>query len=309
MKSKISNFIFIFLLTFVPSNAMETFIELKVNNEIITNFDIKNEYNYLIALNNELKNLDKETILKLAKESIIREKIKKAEILKYYTLNNSPEYLDTVIKNFYEKLDIKSISEFESYLKEFNIKLDEVKTKIEIEMQWNKLIGARFANQINIDEEALKEKIDENVAKNKLTNEYELSEIVFQISNESELIDKTNLIQESINTQGFKNTANIYSVVDSSKFGGNLGWVEEKQLSQEINEAVIKLEIGEITKPIKITNGFLILKLENKKEKKISVNKKNLLKQAIMFEENKQFTQFSVLYYKKILLNSQVSEQ
>ena len=309
MKSKIINFIFIFLLTFVPTNAMETFIELKVNNEIITNFDIRNEYNYLIALNNELKNLDKETILKLAKESIIREKIKKAEILKYYTLNNSPEYLDTVIKNFYEKLGIKSINEFESYLKEFNIKLDEVKTKIEIEMQWNKLIGARFSNQLNIDEESLKKKIDENIAKSKLTNEYELSEIVFQISNESELIEKTNLIQESINTQGFKNTANIYSVVDSSKFGGNLGWVEEKQLSQEINEAVIKLEIGEITKPIKITNGFLILKLENKKEKKISVNKKNLLKKAIMFEENKQFTQFSVLYYKKILLNSQVSEQ
>ena len=309
MKSKIINFIFIFLLTFVPTNAMETFIELKVNNEIITNFDIRNEYNYLIALNNELKNLDKETILKLAKESIIREKIKKAEILKYYTLNNSPEYLDTVIKNFYEKLGIKSINEFESYLKEFNIKLDEVKTKIEIEMQWNKLIGARFSNQLNIDEESLKKKIDENIAKSKLTNEYELSEIVFQISNESELIEKTNLIQESINTQGFKNTANIYSVVDSSKFGGSLGWVEEKQLSQEINEAVIKLEIGEITKPIKITNGFLILKLENKKEKKISVNKKNLLKKAIMFEENKQFTQFSVLYYKKILLNSQVSEQ
>lgn len=309
MKSKIINFIFIFLLTFVPTNAMETFIELKVNNEIITNFDIRNEYNYLIALNNELKNLDKETVLKLAKESIIREKIKKAEILKYYTLNNSPEYLDTVIKNFYEKLGIKSINEFESYLKKFNIKLDEVKTKIEIEMQWNKLIGARFANQLNIDEESLKKKIDENIAKSKLTNEYELSEIVFQISNKSELIEKTNLIQESINTQGFKNTANIYSVVDSSKFGGNLGWVEEKQLSQEINEAVIKLEIGEITKPIKITNGFLILKLENKKEKKISVNKKDLLKKAIMFEENKQFTQFSVLYYKKILLNSQVSEQ
>tara|TARA_B110000967_G_C18827945_1_gene532425 strand:- start:143 stop:1072 length:930 start_codon:yes stop_codon:yes gene_type:complete len=309
MKSKIINFIFIFLLTFVPTNAMETFIELKVNNEIITNFDIRNEYNYLIALNNELKNLDKETVLKLAKESIIREKIKKAEILKYYTLNNSPEYLDTVIKNFYEKLGIKSINEFESYLKKFNIKLDEVKTKIEIEMQWNKLIGARFANQLNIDEESLKKKIDENIAKSKLTNEYELSEIVFQISNKSELIEKTNLIQESINTQGFKNTANIYSVVDSSKFGGSLGWVEEKQLSQEINEAVIKLEIGEITKPIKITNGFLILKLENKKEKKISVNKKDLLKKAIMFEENKQFTQFSVLYYKKILLNSQVSEQ
>ena len=309
MKYKIINFVLIFLLTFVPSNAVETFIELKVNNEIITNFDIKNEYNYLIALNNELKNLDKETILKLAKESIIREKIKKAEILKYYTLNNSPEYLDTVIKNFYEKLGIKSISEFESYLKEFNIKLNEVKTKIEIEMQWNKLIGARFANQLNIDEEALKKKIDENVAKSKLTKEYELSEIVFQISDESELIEKTNLIQESINTQGFKNTANIYSVVDSSKFGGSLGWVEEKQLSEEINEAVIKLEIGEISKPIKITNGFLILKLENKKEKKISVNKKDLLKQAIMFEENKQFTQFSVLYYKKILLNSQVSEQ
>ena len=65
------------LIIFTPLKAIESHIVLKVNNEIVTNIDLDTEYKYLIALNNDLTNIDKETVLKLAKESIIREKIKK----------------------------------------------------------------------------------------------------------------------------------------------------------------------------------------------------------------------------------------
>ena len=124
----------------------------------------------------------------------------------------------------------------------------------------------------------------------------------------NDLNNKINLIQKNIKEQGFKNTANIYSIADTSKFGGNLGWVDEKQLSQEINIAIEKLEIGEVSQPIKITNGFLILKIENKKQKKIKFDKKKLLEQAILFEKNKQYNQFSIIYYNKLKLNSLIDE-
>ena len=74
---KLIKLIFFSLIIFTPLNAIESYIKFKVNNEIITNIDLDIEYRYLIALNNELKNVDKDVLLKLAKESIIREKIKK----------------------------------------------------------------------------------------------------------------------------------------------------------------------------------------------------------------------------------------
>ena len=175
-------------------------------------------------------------------------------------------------------------------------------------MLWNKLIGVKYGQQLNINEEILKKQIEKRSNDNELVKEYDLSEIIFQINDENDLNNKINLIQKNIKEQGFKNTANIYSIADTSKFGGNLGWVDEKQLSQEINIAIEKLEIGEVSQPIKITNGFLILKIENKKQKKIKFDKKKLLEQAILFEKNKQYNQFSIIYYNKLKLNSLIDE-
>ena len=296
------------LIIFTPLKAIESHIVLKVNNEIVTNIDLDTEYKYLIALNNDLTNIDKETVLKLAKESIIREKIKKNELLKYYKFGETEKFLKVIVENFYKKLNIENLNDFEDYLNQYDLKLKIVQDKIEIEMLWNKLIGVKYGQQLNINEEILKKQIEKRSNDNELVKEYDLSEIIFQINDENDLNNKINLIQKNIKEQGFKNTANIYSIADTSKFGGNLGWVDEKQLSQEINIAIEKLEIGEVSQPIKITNGFLILKIENKKQKKIKFDKKKLLEQAILFEKNKQYNQFSIIYYNKLKLNSLIDE-
>ena len=122
--------IFLSLVLFLPLNAVEIFITLKINNEIITNIDINNESKYLVALNNELKNTDKDILNSIAKESLIREKIKKKEILKYYELNTADEYLNVVLKNYYKKLGINSLDNFIQYLKEYNLELNTVKKKL-----------------------------------------------------------------------------------------------------------------------------------------------------------------------------------
>ncbi len=304
-----SIFIKLFIIFFFNNASIasiNSFIVVKINNEIITNIDIKQEYNYLIALNNELKNLEKASVMKLAKNSLVREKIKKNELAKYFEFDHTKSYLDKILKRFYLNLKLNNINEFENYLKDFDLTLNSVRKKIEIELLWNELIFKKYKEQLDIDKNELKKKIKkENYKKKK----YELSEIVFQVDKKKKLNEIIEKIKESIMTNGFKNTANIYSVSDSSKFGGKIGWIYEEQLSSIIINNVKKLNIGEITDPISIPGGFLILKLENTKTEKVEINFDKELKNLIKFETERQLNQFSTIYFNKIKLNSLISEQ
>jgi len=305
---KLFIYIFFSLIFFIPSNSIESYISFKVNNEIITNIDLDTEYRYLIALNNDLKNTNKETLLRLSKESIIKEKIKKNEIQKFYKLGQSDDLLNSVVENYYKKLGMDNLSNFKNYLSENNLDIEVVRNKIEIEMLWNKLVGALYSNQLNVNVELLEEQIKKNYNNNEFITEYYLSEIVFQINTENNLSNKVNLIKKDITEQGFKNAANIHSIADSSKFGGNIGWFDEKQLSPKIIKAINELEIGELSKTLSVPNGFIILRIEDKKQKKVKMDKKELLKKAILAEKNKQYQQYSIIYYNKIKLNSIISE-
>jgi len=302
--------IIIFLLIFITFKTYSTenvFVAYKVNDQIITNIDIKNESKYLMALNNQLRNLTDKKILEIAKESIIKEKIKEIELLKYFTLDQSNSLLDKVIKDFYLKLKLNNENEFARYLAEYNLTIDDVKKKVVIETTWNKLIYERYKNQIDIDKDALQKRL---INKNKSNTKkiYLLSEIVFEKNKEQPLNKIIEKIYESIEEIGFKNTANIYSISDSAKFGGSIGWIEEENISKKIIKITQNLKVNTYTKPIKLGNGFIIIKLDNVKIEKIKINKKEELDKMIVFESNRQLNQFSKIYFNKIKINTNISE-
>ena len=201
------------------------------------------------------------------------------------------------------------MNEFENYLKNFNLSLIDVKKKIEIEVLWNQMIVQKYDKQIDIDKNKLKKKIIDQKMLNDEKIKYELSEIVFQVDTKKKLNKMIDEIKESIASKGFKNTATIYSISDSSKFGGQIGWVNEEQLSKLILNEIKKLNTGEITNPINIPGGLLILKLENVKTEKIEINLDEALNNLIKFEKDRQFNQFSAIYFNKIKINSKISEQ
>ena len=296
------------LLLLLPVKANETNIVIKVNNEIITNIDIENEIRYLVALNNELKETSEEILKNLAKQSVIKEKIKKKEVSKYFKFNTSQEFLDTVIKSYYTKLGIDSLENFKIYLQEYDLELDIVKNKIEIELLWNQLIGRQYQGQISINKKDLENKVEKYLKENELTKEFNLSEIVFQIKNNNEIIEKKNLIKKDIVKKGFKSAANIYSISESSKFGGELGWIKSNQLSNKILDILTNLSIDEISEPIKIPNGYMILKINDIREITIEKDKEKLLDELIKVETNNKYSQFSIIYYNKLKLNSVISE-
>jgi peptidyl-prolyl cis-trans isomerase SurA len=307
MKKKIFGFlIFLLILNFKVYSENNIFLAYKIESEIITNVDIENESRYLLALNIQLKNLPKDKLLEIAENSLIREKIKKIELLKYVDLDKESEILDRVIKNFYSKLNITNDQEFEKYLKNYDLTLDEVKKKINIERNWNALIFERYRNQVKINLEILKKKL-EIQKKTEYNKSYRLSEILFE-KMETSLDVTFKKIEESIKEIGFKNTANIYSISSSAKFGGDLSWVEEKNLSEKLAIIVKDLTVGNYTKPIQVGNKFLILNLDEIKNEKIKVDEEKELSKMVAYETNKQLEQFSKIYYDKIKINTIINE-
>ena len=162
MKKNIKIILFIILFIFKSSLAIssnEVTILFKIDNEIITNIDIEKEKKYLIALNNKLSDIPKSQLNNIARESLIKEIVKKKELDKYFDTSKTNEYSEKVSKNFYKRLNFKNEKEFEIYLNNFNIKKSFFMDKIKQESLWNQMIFERFRYQINIDKNKLKKNI------------------------------------------------------------------------------------------------------------------------------------------------------
>ncbi len=293
--------IFIFLCLFNnTAKTQEIIIISKIENQIITNVDIEIEKKYLLLLNNNLNKLSKKDFFNLAKNSLIREKIKNKEVNKIFDKVNE-EADNKIIKNFYIRLGFNEKNKFIEYLVSKNISYEELKKKLILETLWNQLIYRKFNNQIRIDENSIKKQITEYYNSKDKKYAYNLSEIVIDI--DKNISSKQKEIVEYVEEYGFKIAANKYSKSNTSIYGGEIGWIKSARLSANIKKKISKIKIGEITNPIQTSNGYLFLKLNDKKEVKEDYDLEKELKQQIRFEKNRQLNQFSLNYYKKLKKN------
>lgn len=293
--------IFIFLCLFNnTAKTQEIIIISKIENQIITNVDIEIEKKYLLLLNNNLSKLSKKDFFNLAKNSLIREKIKNKEVNKIFDKVNE-EADNKIIKNFYIRLGFNEKNKFIEYLVSKNISYEELKKKLILETLWNQLIYRKFNNQIRIDENSIKKQITEYYNSKDKKYAYNLSEIVIDI--DKNISSKQKEIVEYVEEYGFKIAANKYSKSNTSIYGGEIGWIKSARLSANIKKKISKIKIGEITNPIQTSNGYLFLKLNDKKEVKEDYDLEKELKQQIRFEKNRQLNQFSLNYYKKLKKN------
>lgn len=309
MNLKVFKIILIFILLISkPALSNSNFlIKLTVDNEIITNFDLIKEGEYLKLLNNNLQNLNEKQITQIAKENLINEIIKKKEIQKLFDLEKENPLIDKVLVNLYEKIGFKNQIEFENTLKQINsYNIDEITKKLKIEIYWNDLIFLKYKDQVKINEKDLKMRLNNQTSDAIL--QYFLSEIVFEKKINTSIEYQINQIKQSILEIGFNNTANLYSISNSSKFGGKVGWIDENNLSELIINELRKIEKGEITNIIQISNNYLILKIEDIKTKKINLDKDEELKKLINFERNEQLNRFSNIFFNKAKINYSINE-
>jgi len=291
---------FLGIITFViligPCQSFENKIIMKIDNNIITTYDIIEETNYLSILNPSFKSLSKNEIFDISKNSLIREKIKEIELLKNL---NQIKIEDSVFDQFLnqnaKKFKLNTKEEFMNLIKDVNVNLENFRKKITIDILWNQLIYQKFSSKVKIDKESLKQKIYSS----ERSKAYLLNEIVYKAENLSNQKSKLEEISKSIKLIGFENTALNYSISESSKEGGRIGWLEEAALNSNVLEKIKKLELNDYTDPINIPSGFLILQLKEIKETKNIIDYEKKLEELIIVSTNQQLNQYSNLYYNK----------
>ena len=289
------------------SSSENIIVVSKIANEIITSYDVKKEISYLKILNSNLSNLDDKKIFEIGKNSLSNELIKKKELKKFFDFNKKNPFLEKVFQNFYKDLNLENENEFKKYLSnKKTYSADEIKEKLKIEIMWNQLIYELYNRQVSIDENELLKRI--NNEKN-IIEEYLLYEIFFRLENSENLNEKKEKILSSISEIGFNNTANLYSISESSSYGGKVGWVKETNLSEIIKIELEKIDVGQHSKVMQIGNNFLILKIEDKKSSKKIIDKKARLEELRKFEVNKQLNLYSNMHFNKIKINYSLNEQ
>ena len=297
-----------FIITFLFYNfskSQEILIVSKIDNEIITNIDIENEKKYLLLLNSNLNNISEIEFFNLSKNSLIREKIKNKEINKLFNKQND-KVGNKIIENFYNRLGFDKKNEFIKFLDKKKINFDNLKEKLIIETLWNQIIYRKFNHKVIIDSNSIEKKIINYYNSKDKKYEYNLSEIIIDF--EKDINSKKKEISKYVKQFGFKIAANKYSKSDTSKYGGEIGWIKSTSLSKIIKNKISRIKIGEITDPIQTSNGYLFLMLNDKREIKEKFDLEKELKQQINFEKNRQLNQFSLNYYKKLKKNTNIYE-
>ena len=280
-------------------HAIENKILFKIDNEIITSIDIYEEIKFLKIFNPEVVNLSENELLEISKNSILRDKIKKIEIMNYVKeLKVDEKFFLRFIKNRYSNKGLNSIESFQNYLKDNDLNIKTIYEKIAIELIWNDVIFQKFQNKININKKKIKEEILKN-PQQKIQKELSLSEIVFDVNQKSEFEQKYKKFLD-IEQTGFKNAALIHSSSDTASVGGVIGWVKEDNLNKEIMGLLKNLNKGQYSKPIRTSVGFLIIKIEDIKEYEIEFDLNKKIKEVIQFKTNEQLDQFSKIYFNKI---------
>ena len=285
--------------------ANENKILLKVNNELITTIDVSNEINYLKSVNKNFENLETQKIIEIARNSLIKDKIKKITLLpivKEFEINDD-DFKRILISN-YSNIGLTNLNEIFEHLKKYNVNTNLIRDKMTVNAIWSQFIYDKFAKNIRIDRDQLKQ----DIQKNENQTEYLLSEIVFELQDKQTIVDKFNIIENGIQVNGFENTALIYSISKTSTSGGNIGWVSENTIDKKILNEIKKININEITKPLVIPGGYLVLRLNEKRITKRNVDIEDELKKIIETKTNKQLNQFSNIFLNKIKKDIVINE-
>jgi peptidyl-prolyl cis-trans isomerase SurA len=307
MNIKYYIFLIIFLFFLTKVFAQELQIVVRVNNNIITNQDLEKEIKYLEILNPNLTELDKNKLYDLAKRSLINEIIKENELKKNKNLNENKSFIENYLESLYSSLSFNSEEAFINELKNKNTySLNEIKTKIKTELIWNDLVFLKYNELIKIDKEKIEKQIDE-LNKN-IQKEFLLSEIVFKKEKEIPLENTIQKILTSISEIGFNNTATIYSISDTSKKGGSLGWIPESSLPELFLEKINSLNNNAFTEVIKVGNNFVIIQKENARIKELQIDKEKKFNELVNIETNRQLSKFSRILFDKIKINYSINE-
>jgi len=272
---------------------------LTVGSKAITKSDIVNEIKIILILNNMGYSEDKrEALQQMAVKSAIKNSIKKIEIGKYDFLEFSKTDFDNELNRLANRInmDVDTLKNIcLSNELDFSIIEDQIKT----ELLWNSLIFDLYKNRVSINLEEIDEQLKTSQNK-KVFEEYLISEIVVKSVEKEKIESKIKEIKNIIEIDGFEKTAMNLSISQSALKGGDLGWLNENEISKKFKSIIFNTPIGNLSEPILLNEGILFFKVRDKRKIEKKINLEELKDELVNTEKTKILSMYSMSHYDNI---------
>lgn len=284
--------------------ANDNKIIIKVNDRIVSSYDVKNKINTELMLRNlpiNQSNINK--MKKLAVQELINMRIKESEISRYNSININ----EIDISKQLASISSKNIDEFKKKFLINNLSYEIFIEELKIQSGWQKLIYSLFKNKVKINENEILDEVKKIKKKISKVKEYDLSEIELSFDSQKEKDEKIIVVKNKINEIGFENAVLNYSESDSAINNGRIGLINEQSLSTDILNHLKRLKEGDVSDPIVKIDSVIFLKINKIKvsnNDNISVEK--LKKDIINQRKNDLFNLYSKSHLSKIKNNSYI---
>ena len=292
--------IIIFFFSLTETNAIiKDSLFATVGDKAITRSDIVNEIKTILILNGRSFSQDNAPQLEEAAiKSAIARNIKLVEIEKYKSL----EFNQADLNKELEQLALNSnmnLDTLKNTLIANGIDFSNVRKQIQIELQWNSLIFLLYKDRLSININEIEEQL-KFIQNKKELQEYLVSEIIIKSVPNDKLQSKIKEIKNKIDIEGFEKVAINFSISETAFKGGNLGWISENSISDELKPKIINTPVGNISEPIVLPQGILFFKVREKRKLKQFINLEDAKNELVNAEKSKILRMHSLSHYENL---------
>ena len=239
-----------------------------VNDEVISLYDLK-QRTLLLALSSgsgQINQEQEQLLQQQAMSGLIDDKLKLEEAEKYEAIASETE-MATSYRNYARQFNMEP-DVLETILNEAGVEKKTLEAQLGSSMAWQRVTFGLLEPMVNVTDDEVMNYI-EKMERDKGKFEFQVSEIFLPITNNAqreEVKSAANIMYEQLTTGiDFPRVAQQFSQSSTASVGGDMGWIMENELPDEVNTEIRLLETGTITQPIVTEQGVYILKLNNKR--------------------------------------------
>ena len=238
-----------------------------VNEDAVSLFDLRERIKMVIFSSNMQDSPKmRERLEPQVLRALIDEKLQK-QAAKRYNIKVDRKEVDKALRMI-EKQNGLPPGGLKIRLEEAGVRMSTLVDQIETTIAWSKLVNRRMTRNIVIGDN----QIDEALARIR-ANLNKPSHLVSQIflafdgpdNAAKTLADANQLVTQIRNGAAFTSLARQFSQDAAARTGGDLGWVQQGELDQELDRALIDMRPGQISEPIRTSSGYHILLLRKRR--------------------------------------------
>lgn len=243
--------------------AQETRIAAVVNNDIVTADDVQARL-MLVMKSSAIPDTpqNRQQLQGRILQQLIDEKLEFEEAKRYKVTADKGE-IDKALANIEARNNMPK-GGLDQYLKAAGIPRSTLVDQVTASILWNKVVEGRYGSDVNVSDA----EVNDELARLKADigkPQSHVAEIFLAIDNPTQepevkaLADK--LVAQIRQGAPFPSVAQQFSQSPTAATGGDLGWVTPNQFGPPLDDAIAKMNPGEISYPIHTTAGYYILYL------------------------------------------------